>query len=60
MKIIFPLVEVCKINGYSYRILVRAFRTETGNVFTQKMGNLWNYLLQKAVEDKEEINSYWE
>ena len=47
----FPLVGEARIQGHSLRVKGRPFRTEMRrNFFSQRQENLWNSLLQKAVE----------
>ena len=47
----FPLVGKTRTRGHNLRLKGRSFKTEMRrNFFSQRVVNLWNSLLQKAVE----------
>ena len=49
----FPLVGKTRTRGHNLRLKGRSFKTEMRrNFFRQRVVNLWNSLLQKAVEAK--------
>ena len=47
----FPLVGETRTRGHNLRVKGRSFETEMQrNFFSQRVMNLWNSLLQRAVE----------